>query len=682
MRDHEARSFRRRARLLLAGLWIGLAVVAIRAGQLQLQRHDFLKRLSEEQYQKEVRVPPRRGDMLDRDGHPLAVSVDVPSVHANPMMVQDARATARALAPVLGVKKDILYDRLASERQFVWLKRHITPDVAERVTALHLPGIAITKEPKRFYPNREIGAHVLGFTGIDSEGLEGLEKSLEEQLRGETQWVPAIRDGRGKKVLAGELDPEERARGANVRLTLDLQIQHAAQAALQKAVVQTHAEFGMVVAMDVATAEILAMAVEPQFNPNFAAAVPSGQRRNRTVTDIFEPGSTLKPLVVAAALEAKAINPDQQIFCENGSMAIGRRRISDVKPQGWLTLTQIIAKSSNIGMAKIGMALGRHGLGQAIHAYGFGQRTGIDYPGEVPGIVRPAAKWSDIGLANVSFGHGLAVTAVQLASAYRVLASGGNFRTPRLVRWFERPDGSIVQPATPVAQGFVEEAVGHLQQAPRQEGDAAQQERRVLTRKITRRVNEMMEAVIGPDGTGRRAQVPGYRVAGKTGTAQKVDAEGGYSHDRYAAIFAGFLPAQAPEVVLVVVVDEPKGDHTGGLIAAPIFSEIARVAMHERGVLPTEPMEDAGQGDGAVIKGPDKKGDGGAEHDARTQSGPLADGMPSFIGMTAQQAVARFTESKLSVELVLQGTGRVARQRLQKEGGQGQHHTLLLVLEP
>ena len=327
----------------------------------------------------------------------------------------------------------MLYQRLASDRLFVWLKRQVPPDVAERVQKLKLKGIAITKEPRRFYPNREIGAHVIGFTGVDASGLEGIERQLEDELAGEPHVVAAVRDARGNAVLEGDLDPERLSNGADVHLTLDVRIQDAAQSALERAVKTTAAKSGVAVVLEVPTAEVLAMAVEPVFNPNRPSEAAPEVRRNRAITDMFEPGSTFKPLVVAAALEAGTIAPGATFFCENGRYEIGDRTIRDSKQHGWLDVTGIIAKSSNIGAAKIGATLGRDRLAAVLRRFGFGERTGVSLPGETAGSLREPSCWSKVSLATISYGHGVAVNALQLAVAYRALASG-QYDSPQLVR--------------------------------------------------------------------------------------------------------------------------------------------------------------------------------------------------------------------------------------------------------
>lgn len=647
-----------RVQLVLAVFWVCLGLVVARAAQLQIYQHAHLQHLAQEQYLNTVRVPAKRGQIYDRGGNALAISVDVPSVYANPKLLADPREAAKQLAPVLGMDVPSLRERLESDRYFVWLKRQIEPPDAERVARLGILGINITKEPRRFYPNREIGAHVVGFAGLDARGLEGVEKQLDAELLGEPQVVPAVRDARGGAVLAGGLDPTQRSRGSDVRLTLDLQLQHAAQAAVQRSLLNARARGAMALVLDVASAEVLAMAVAPAFNPNQGNKERPERRRNRVVTDVFEPGSTLKPLVVAAALNAQAIQPKTVMFCENGRYAIGRHTISDTSPHAWMGLTEILAKSSNIGMAKIAEALGRERLEASLRQMGLTKRTGIELPGEVNGMLRPSASWSDLETATISFGQGMAVNGLQLAAAYRALAADGVYKEPRLVKAVDRSDGTHLVP----------------QSSP---------ERRLFSAVTAKRVTAMLEASVAPGtGTGRLAAVPGYRVAGKTGTAQKADPlTGGYSRDRYLALFTGYLPAEAPRVVIVVAVDEPQGSHFGGTVAAPVFAEIGMAAMQRLGVLSSSPQAPVAAA--SVASASQENLAVAEERPAVVDSAPPQPGvLPSFMGLTPRQVVERLVQSGLGVDLNLAGTGRVVRQDPGGGSAPGLGRHVNLVLAP
>lgn len=635
----ERRRFDRRATGVIL-LWLaGFVLVGVRVGQLQTVEHEKLSRLAHDQYLNKVHVPARRGNIFDRNGKSLAIALEVPSVYANPSAIADPRQAARSLSAALDMKLDVVYQKLASDKNFVWLKRQVTQEVADKISALHLPGIAITKEAKRFYPNKSTAAHVLGFTGMDAQGLEGIEKELDENLKGTAQVVPAVRDAHGNAVLGGGLDADVRATGADVTLTIDSHIQHAAEEALAAALKESKATWGQAVVLDVQSAEVLALAVQPTFNPNQPDKVVADRRRNRAITDVFEPGSTLKPLVVAAALDARVVKPSMTFYCEKGVWNLpefGKHAIRDSHPHEWLNVTQVIAKSSNIGAAKIGMLLGKERLDQGLRAFGLGRRTGVEFPGEAPGLLRDLKQWSATTLPTVSFGHGVAVTALQLAAAYRVLAAGGEYLAPRLVRKLHQSDGSTVTLDPPEAHS-------------------------VIRPETARQMLRMMEAVVDEEGTGLRASVAGYRVAGKTGTAQKIDElTGSYSMERYMALFSGMLPAQDPRVVIVVSLDEPQGDHTGGLVAAPIFARIATVAMQTLGVLPTEEVsladDETGEQQSAKVSVASER------LPAIDTTTVKAGTVPSFMGLTVRQAVERSVELQLETELEMYGSGWVVKQ--------------------
>jgi len=631
MDSSDRRSFDLRVRLLSLLVVAAFAGVAVRAFVLQVRRHAELKKLATEEYLNDIRIPARRGNIFDRQGRPLAISIDVPSIYANPTSITDPRRAARQLAAVLDLPIDTLYRRLATERLFVWLRRQVTPDIADQVLRLGIHGIGITKEPKRFYPNREVGAHAVGFTGVDGQGLEGVEKVFDEVLAGSPQVVETVKDGHGRDVL--ETDPGGGSRGADLYLTLDLQLQHAAQATLATAVHTYRAASAMAVVLDAQTAAILTLAVEPAFNPNALEEAEASQWRNRAVTDMFEPGSSGKPLVIAAALNDGIVNPRTTIFCENGSYTVGGRVIHDPHPNGWLDLTGIIKYSSNIGAAKVGEQLGATRLHDTLAALGFGRRSGLVFPGENPGVLHDVATWSTVSTANAAFGHGFAVTALQLAAAYGTLAAGGLYREPHLVKSIVYPDGRTSQPS-------------------------ASPSRRIFSAATVKSVVAMMEQVVQEGGTGLRAQVPGYPVAGKTGTAQKADlVAGGYSADRFVADFAGFLPANEPRAVIIVVVDEPQVMHSGANVAAPIFAEIAAAAMQALGVTPTINSDiKPGPAPSAILS------DEAAELQAIEPVVVSPGAVPSFMGLTAREAVTRFAGIDAQLQLEVSGTGRVTKQ--------------------
>lgn len=543
----------------------GAGAVVRRAYELQIERAPALREMAEEQYLRSVRLAPKRGTVYDRNGAELAVSVDVDSVWASPSEIRrlggDPNAVAMQLSALLGVDRERIARRLSTDRHFAWIKRHVTPDVAEQIRAADLPGVHLDREARRFYPNRELAAHVLGFANVDGQGIEGLELSLEERLRGSRHAVPAIRDRRGRVVYSDSLLDDTVGQGADVTLTIDRTIQRIAERELALAVQTYEAKAGSVVVLDPRTGEILAVADYPTFDPNDPGAYAPSHRRNRAVTDRFEPGSTVKPFTIAAALNAGTIRPEQSIDCEDGAMQVDEYVIHDTTPHQELTPAQILAYSSNIGTAKIGGTLGREGLYRAFRAFGFGESTGLPLPGEVDGSLRHFRRWYEMDAATISFGQGVSVTSVQLASAMGVLANGGVLVRPTLVRRITSARGETLEEHRPETR------------------------RRVVSERTARLVSDMLTAVTGPGGTATEAAIDGYLVAGKTGTAQKADyVGGGYARDRWVASFVGYVPADRPRLVISVVIDEPVIAHYGGVVAGPVFRRVGEQSLRHLGV--------------------------------------------------------------------------------------------------
>ncbi|MFP2928384.1 penicillin-binding protein [Pyxidicoccus sp. 3LG] len=547
---------------LLFGLFLTLLGVAFgRAVQLQVFEQEKLRGLAQDQYVRQIEIPARRGDIFDRRGTPLAQSVEVDSIWVDPSMLPDVRAASRALAKALKLDADELAARLGRSKRFAWVKRQAKPQEVASVKALGLPGLGFTKEPKRFYPQRELGAHVVGTVGLDGRGLEGLELAFEDELSGQSSRTSGFRDAKGRKLLVqGALDPLER-QGAAVTLTIDRHLQYVTEQALAKAVVESKAVAGMAVVLDPKTGELLAIANHPRFNPNTPESSTRTGMRNRAALDTIEPGSTTKPFVVAAALEQKAITADSVFFCENGAWPVGRHTINDTHSYGWLAPRGILQVSSNICMAKIAQAMGREKFVAGYHAFGFAERSGLSLPGEGRGVI-PFPK-AEVALATQSFGQGMTATVVQIAAAYGALANDGVLMRPYLVSKVVDPDGVVLLENRPT------------------------EVRRVVSAKVARQVVGMLESVVTKEGTAPRAAMEEYRVAGKTGTAQKADPVArGYSDKRIAS-FAGVVPAESPRAVILVVVDEPKTDVYGGLVAAPAFKEIATAAMAHLAVPPS-----------------------------------------------------------------------------------------------
>lgn len=635
-----SRWLRGRLVLLGAALFVLLVVVFGRAVELQVHKQEHLKDKAEDQYLRVLSTPGRRGDIFDRRGTPLAQSVDVDSAWVDPSELPAPREAAQKLARALSVDSHELLERFARGRRFAWVKRALTPTEVARLKALALPGVHTLKEPRRFYPQRELAAHLVGLVGTDAHGLDGLEKSFEDELAGDEVTTQGVRDGRGRKLLPnGAQDPTAR-QGASLTLTIDRQLQNVAEKALGQAVTDAKATAGMAVILDPRTGQVLALANAPRFNPNLVQASSAEARRNRAVTDEFEPGSTVKALVVASALDDRAISEDSSFDCENGSWKVGKNVIHDTHPHGTLTPRGILQVSSNIGAAKVAQRLGRERLQDTFERFGFGERTNLGLPSEGKGRV-PFPK-AEVSLATQAFGQGLTATAVQVAAAFGALANGGVLMKPYLVSTVVDHDGVVLLENKPTVV------------------------RRVVSEKSARRVVAMLESVVEPGGTATRARMDEYRVAGKTGTAQKADPVAkGYSDERVAS-FVGMVPAEDPRVVVLVVIDEPKTDVYGGMVAAPAFKEIAAQAMVALGVPPSRPAPG-----GLVTKkeaeAPSKSSLMRAIERAQgidVVTEQISDGtvrVPDLTGAPGRVAVAQLVG--VALEPRLSGSGRVVTQR-------------------
>jgi cell division protein FtsI (penicillin-binding protein 3) len=549
---------------LLVLLGCGLVLIVSRAYALQLQQGGVLRQMAEQQYLREVRLPGRRGIIYDRNGRELAVSVDVESIYANPREVTDGPRTAAYLAGALQVDQSAITKKLATRRFFVWIKRRVQPEEAAAVKALKLRGVYIQRESRRYYPNRDLASHVLGFAGMDANGLEGIELTQDASLRGHGEVISGLRDARGNLVFSEELIDGRKVSGNDVILTIDKTIQHIAEEELAAAMTTYEARAGSVVVIEPATGEVLAIANAPSFNPNEYSHSTAYDRRNRAVCDRFEPGSTIKIFTVSAALASGTLRPSQMIYCEKGLFELADYTIHDAHRDGWLTPTQILARSSNIGAAKIALGLGRTRLYQFFRRFGFGEATGIPLPGETPGSINDYRRWRDADTASAAFGQGVSVSAFQLAMALAAVANGGRLMQPLLVKRIVNSRGETVQEYLPRVR------------------------RRVIPQATARLVADMLTAVTEDGGTGIEGGLDDYLVAGKTGTAQMADFEhGGYAQDRWIASFIGFVPADRPRLAMTVILDEPIVSHYGGIVAAPVFRRIADRALRYLGVVPS-----------------------------------------------------------------------------------------------
>jgi cell division protein FtsI (penicillin-binding protein 3) len=535
----------------------GLALCALMARlfDIQILQHHLLSGLAERQHQKTVELRGKRGTIYDRRWRELALSVDRESVYLNPNEFSKSPEVVNHLARVLALKEATILEKMQSDRQFVWLKRQVSPEESATLRSLGLKGIGFVTESQRFYPKRALAGQVIGFVGTDETGLEGIEHSYEGTLAGEAMRVVLDRDARGRRIALRSETLGQLPQGQDLVLTLDERIQFVAERELRAQVSRTGARGGVVLVMDPFTGEILALANESVFDPTrFREASPKVWRE-RSITDTFEPGSTLKAILTAAALEERLVRPDDMFFGEQGNIQVANSFIRDHEKFGWLTFREVIEKSSNVGAIKVGQRLGKERLYEYLTRFGIGSQTGVDFPGEASGVLRPPQQWSEVSLASLSIGQELALTPLQLATAFSALANGGILVRPHLVKAVSK-DGEVVKAAAPV----------HV--------------RRIISEPTARQVTNILQGVV-TRGTGKEAAVEGYAVAGKTGTAQKFDTTlGRYSTQKTMASFVGYLPAERPRVTILVCLDEPQGDMAwGSVAAAPVFSAIARPVM-------------------------------------------------------------------------------------------------------
>ncbi len=543
-----------RSRLLALLLLASFVVLVGRAFYLQIVNNDFLQEKGESRYRRDIEISASRGRIADRHGDVLAISTPMKSVWAIPPAVTLSPEQQRQLAALLETDSRQLARKLDTDKTFVFLRRQIPPEVADQIAALKLPGIGQNKEYRRFYPTGEMTAHMVGFTGVDDTGLEGVELAYHKQLLGQPGSRSVIKDRRGQIVedVGSIKSPQD---GQDIRLALDSKIQFLAYSHLKQAIAENNAKAGGIVVLDVRTGEVLALANWPTYNPNNREKLSGGQLRNRAVTDTFEPGSTLKPFTIALGLDANKVRFDTVINCAPGRLTIGNATIADAHPHGALSVAQVIQKSSNVGAAKISAMLPAQRMWEMFDNVGFGQVPRLGFPGEVSGRLRPWKNWRPIEQATMSYGHGISVSLIQLARAYSVFARDGDLVPLSLTRVDE-----------PLPLGA-----------------------RVFSPQTAREVRAMLEMAVLPGGTAPKAQIPGYRVAGKTGTAHKL--QGGRYANKYVSSFVGFAPASDPRVIVAVMIDEPgAGKHYGGEVAAPVFASVMSSSLRTLGIAPDAPM--------------------------------------------------------------------------------------------
>jgi cell division protein FtsI (penicillin-binding protein 3) len=548
-----------RGRLNAVAVVLGLAggLLLARALQLQIVDTSFYQEQGQERFLREVPIPAYRGAVLDRNGEPLAISTPVVSIWAHPKELLAARERLGELARVLGIGADALLQKLIERqtKEFTYLKRQLTPEQAQEILALELPGVYSQREFRRFYPGGEVLAHVLGFTNVDDHGQEGLELAYDEWLAGKPGSKRIIQDRRGRQVETVE-EVAAAEPGRDLILSIDRRLQYLAYRELKSAILEHNASSGSVVVLDVATGEVLAMVNQPSYNPNSRIAVRTSSMRNRAMTDVFEPGSTAKAFTVAAALELGKVTPQSILETWPGTLQVPGKLVTDIRNFGSIDVTHVLTKSSNVGATLLAQMLPNEHQYDMLHRFGFGQPSGSGFPGESPGYVPDWRGWRPVEKATLSYGYGLNVTALQLAQAYAAIGNQGRIRTPSFVKDAHYPDTAVIDPA------------------------------------LARTLTAMLETVTGPEGSARAARIAGFRVAGKTGTSRKASATG--YQKRYISLFAGLAPASHPRLATVIVVNDPLGDqYYGGLIAAPVFSKVVGGALRLLGEAPDAMPEDA-----------------------------------------------------------------------------------------
>ncbi len=547
-----------RIRTLFYGLSFSslFLIIGFKLVCLQVFEGSRLSEVAANQYERTFKSTGKRGTIFDKNLREMAISIDVTSIAVHPAQVKDKKKTARLLSKALGKNFNTLYRSLQSEKPFVWIKRQVNPTEEGKVRKLGLEGVVFKSEYSRFYPNRSLASQVIGFSGIDGHGLEGVEFSYDDQLKGQVIRQTALTDALGRRIDTGE-KKEIVIDGNNIVLTLDSTIQYISEKALGKVIEEFGAKSGLAVVMNPLTGALLAVAHWPQFNPNAYREYDRSLWRNRVITDSYEPGSTMKVFCAAAAIDSDVCTPDSIFFCENGKYKIGPNVVHDAGSHsfGWLSLLEIIKYSSNIGAVKIEELIGPKVLYEGLSGFGFGQKTGIDCVGETPGSLTHYRKWTRIDAGTISFGQGISASPLQLISAISAIANNGVMMKPYLVQAVTDPSGGLIKNTVPSPI------------------------RRVVSEKTAKELKKILATVSEEGGTGTNAALEGYRVCGKTGTAQKIGKDGMYARGKYMSSFIGFVPADKPAISILVVLDEPGKRYYGGTVAAPAFREIAHETL-------------------------------------------------------------------------------------------------------
>lgn len=539
-----------------------LVILEIRLYYIQVVNHHRYRKMADRQFISVGQQSFKRGTIYDRDGEELAIELEVNSAYAVPASISNPNEVAKKLAPLLSLDEETLRKKLVSQASFVWLKRKIGVETTEKIKELHLAGIKLISEGKRFYPENELASQVIGLAGLDNQGLSGIESYFDRVLGGKAEKTVKRKDGFGREVVAAGSPYLSELSGCSVFTTIDEVIQYTVETELRRAYNETKAKLGTIIVQDSRTGEILALANVPSFNGNNPSPEKWKYLKNPAISSIFEPGSTFKPIVAAALLEEKLVSLKDLFYCENGFHLLGGLPIRDHEGEGWLSFAQVLEKSSNIGMVKAAKALDKDKLYKYARDFGFGNYTGIRLPGETPGILERPKDWSEISISRLSFGQGLGVTAIQLVSAFSCLANGGVLMEPMIVKRIVDSKGRVVKEFQPCPV------------------------RRVISSRTAKTLTDTLWGSV-ENGTGKEARIAGYKVAGKTGTAQKFDpVTGKYSDTRHIASFVGYLPAGRPKITILVMLDEPEGFYWGGSIAAPVFARVGLRIMHHLGIPP------------------------------------------------------------------------------------------------
>jgi cell division protein FtsI (penicillin-binding protein 3) len=536
-------------------------VIGVKAIYLQVFRGSWLSQKAADQYEVSFKSSGKRGTIFDRNLREMSVSINVTSIAAHPSQIEHPKTAARSLSKALKINRKVLAKKLNSKKKFVWIKRKVTPKEAEAVKKINMEGLDFIPEHKRFYPNKTLAAQLIGFTNIDDHGLEGIEFNYDDDLSGEVFQYTVLRDAHGRGFEAENMTGLS-STGKNLVLTIDSNIQYIAEKVLVETVKNFSAKTGMAIVMVPKTGAILAMAHVPLFNPNALKKFHRKYWRNRIITDPFEPGSTMKIFSAAAAIESGSSSPSSIFYCENGAYKMGKHVVHDTHEHGWLSLQQIIKYSSNIGAIKFSAITGPEYLFRTFRNFGFGSKTGIDCPGETAGSMPPFKRWTKIDAGTISFGQGVSVSALQLAVATSAVANKGILMKPYVVQAITDHNGRLIKSFGP------------------------RKIRRVISEKTAGTLSRIMQTVITEGGTGVNAALEGYSVCGKTGTAQKIDESGRYSYEKYVASFVGFAPVKNPKIAVLVVVDEPKKQHYGSIVAAPAFKTIAQKTLDYMHIAP------------------------------------------------------------------------------------------------